>query len=391
MKKVRLATGVYRDTFGIEARVQVGREIRSTRFPHDASLEKMRAWQQDTRDDLRSVAPLAELPAEARGTLEEDIGRYLARIEGRPSFKADRSHLRAWLPLVGHKSRRHITTEDVELAIAGWRKASKPNAVRRIRVTAYARDTQTIKTYDRKTPIGSGQAVATRTIRHRCRLLADLYHALDGKKKPTPVDDANVPKVVKTVPMGVDVQVVRAVALKLAKAGHPQTYARYLVLASTGQRPAQLMRAIPGDWDLEAGVWVVRSAKGAPAHTITLNRDMVAALRSFEAAKAWGAYDETQHARRVHAAGWPMSIRPYNARHAVMIDALAAGVELGDVQGLAGHTSPDTTRRFYGPLAIERQRKVSNKLNGRLKGIFGPRKVAGGTAISTTRNTTRRS
>jgi hypothetical protein len=35
----------------------------------------------------------------------------------------------------------------------------------------------------------------------------------------------------------------------------------------------------------------------------------------------------------------------------------------------------DTKRRFYGPLAIERQRKVSNKLNGRLKGIFGPRKI----------------
>jgi len=56
-------------------------------------------------------------------------------------------------------------------------------------------------------------------------------------------------------------------------------------------------------------------------------------------------------------------------------DALAAGVELGDVQGLAGHTSPLTTRAFYGPLAIERQRKVSDKLNGRLKGIFGPRKI----------------
>ena len=105
-------------------------------------------------------------------------------------------------------------------------------------------------------------------------------------------------------------QTVRAVALKLAKAGHPDTYARYLVLAGTGQRPAQLMRAQPGSWDLAAGFWVVRSAKGAPAHTITLNRDMVDALRTFEAANAWGKYDETTHARRVHAAGWPLTIRP---------------------------------------------------------------------------------
>jgi len=391
MKKVRLATGILRDAFGIEVRVEVRGERRATRFPHDASLATMRAWQQDTRDDLQSVASLTELPADARGTLEEDVARYLAQIDGRVSFKADRSHLRAWLPLVGDKPRRHITTEDVNLAIAGWRKVAPKNAVRRIRVTAYARDTQTIKPYDRKTPIGSGQAVATRTIRHRCRLLADLYHTLDGAKKPTPVDDANVPKLEKTLPIGVDVQIVRAVAHKLAKAGHPDTYARYLVLVSTGQRPAQVMRAQPGDWNLDAGFWIVRSAKGAQAHTITLNRDMVAALRAFEAAKAWGKYDETKHARRVHAAGWPMAIRPYNARHAVMIDALAAGVELGDVQGLAGHTTPDTTRRFYAPFTIDRQRKVSDKLNGRLKGIFGPRKVAGATAISTPRSTPRRS
>jgi integrase len=79
----------------------------------------------------------------------------------------------------------------------------------------------------------------------------------------------------------------------------------------------------------------------------------------------------------VHAAGWPQGLRPYNARHAVMIDALKAGVDLGDVQGLAGHTSPLTTRRFYGPLIVGRQREVSQKLEGRLKDLFAPRLVKG--------------
>jgi integrase len=149
-----------------------------------------------------------------------------------------------------------------------------------------------------------------------------------------------------------------------------------VVLATTGQRPAQLMRAQPGDVQLEDGLWIVRSAKGAPAHTITLNGEMVSAWRAFLAADAWGPYDSSLHARRVHAAGWPKAVRPYNLRHSVMIDALSRGVDLGDVQGLAGHTSPATTRRFYGPLAIDRQRKISNQLNGRLKGVFGPRVVA---------------
>jgi len=242
--------------------------------------------------------------------------------------------------------------------------------------------------------------VSDRTIRHRCRVLADLYHALDGKRAVTPVDDAKIPKLPKDHPVGIDVSLVIAVARKLAQAtvSRPrvraphdpdayaireaarrrdrlQTYARYVVLATTGQRPCQVMRAQPADLDLTQDIWLVRSAKLEPAHTIILTTEMRQAWQAFIDADAWGPYDTTTHANRVHAAGWPPGLRPYNARHALMIDALAAGVDLGDVQGLAGHTSPLTTRRFYGPVVVGRQREVSQRLEGRLKDLFAPRLV----------------
>jgi integrase len=130
-----------------------------------------------------------------------------------------------------------------------------------------------------------------------------------------------------------------------------------------------------GDLDLARRLWIVRSAKLEPAHTITLTAEMVKAWQVFIAAAAFGAYDTTLHANRLHRAGWPHGVRPYNVRHTLMADALALGVDLGDVQGLAGHTSPETTRTFYGPLAVERQRTVSARLEGRLSELFTLRPV----------------
>ena len=135
MKKIRLATGIYRDTFGIEARVQVGREIRSTRFPHDADLG----------EDARLATGHPRRSTECGATDRPAVRRVrYARRRHRPLPGADRRAARASRPIaricapgfhsVGQKSRRRITTEDIDLAIAGWRKTGPKNAVRRIRV-----------------------------------------------------------------------------------------------------------------------------------------------------------------------------------------------------------------------------------------------------------------
>lgn len=413
-----LPLGVSREADGrLLARVSVGRQRPVTRFPPETDPQVAADWIATTRralTDQRAAygdAPIVpHRPSTHGAALEADVARYLPQIAGRASTKADTSHLRAWVVVVvpiggrlvrlGDLPRAAITTEIINLTIAQWRSVPSPRAVRRVRVAAHARNGQLLPAYERTAPATSGAVVADRTIRHRCRMLADLYHALDGKRTPTPVDDAKIPSVPKTHPIGVDVSIVLAVAMRLAqatlstprvRAPHDpeayaardagrrrdarQTYARYVVLVTTGQRPCQVMRTQPADLDLEAGVWIVRSAKLEPAHTITLTADMRQAWQAFIEAEAWGTYDTTTHANRVHAAGWPHGLRPYNARHALMMDALKAGVDLGDVQGLAGHTSPLTTRRFYGPVVVGRQREVSQKLEGRLKDLFAPRLV----------------
>jgi integrase len=250
--------------------------------------------------------------------------------------------------------------------------------VRRVTVTAYARDGHngTVESYQRKTPItSSAEVVAIRTIRHRCRLLREFF-VTEGMPT-TAIDAAKIPKLERGLPVGVNIETVRAVALKLAKVPEwADTYGRYMVLNTTGQRPAQVMRALPADVKLDAKIWIVRGAKGAPAHTITLNSEMIQAWRIFIAAKAWGDYDTSRHAIRLRECGWPAAIRPYNARHSVAQDALQNhDVKLDDVQGLLGHTTPQTTRNSYGPLALDRQRHISDKLVGRFKGIMDPRLV----------------
>jgi integrase len=394
-----LGPGIRRDASGIEARVKVRGTPRYARFPAATPLVTVEQWQETERKALQQADPYDRTrrgrPSTTGGTLEAATQRFLPQIAGRASFKADRSHLRAWFTVVGHHPRPLgevsidlITSEDVNLAIAQWQTAPSRRDVRRIRVTGYARETAravgspreaVIRAYDRQTPVTSGQVVAAKTIRHRCRMLGELYRTL-RPGAPSPVQGAKIPKLPKPHPVGMPIETVRLVARTLARAAatapdHAKTFARFAVLATTGQRPCQVMRTQPDDLQRDAGLWIVRSAKNEPVHTITLNADMIAAWDLFVAAEAWGAYDTTQHARRVHAAGWPKGVRPYAARHAVMIDALAAGVRLDDVQGLAGHTSPLTTRTFYGPLTVSRQRQVSDALTGRLAGVFGPRLV----------------
>lgn len=143
------------------------------------------------------------------------------------------------------------------------------------------------------------------------------------------------------------------------------TRARFLVLATTGQRPAQLMRATPADVDLERRLWFVDPAKGDNGTIVYLNDDMLAAWQLFIAANAWGGYSTSAHARCLRRAGWPEGIRPYNARHTVGLSLSQLGVDLGDIQAHMGHRSIETTRAFYVPAVLSRLKAASELLGAR--------------------------
>lgn len=65
--------------------------------------------------------------------------------------------------------------------------------------------------------------------------------------------------------------------------------------------------------------------------------------------------------RRLRAAGLPAYLSPHSFRVATVTDLLAGGVPLEDVQHLAGHADPRTTRLYD-----RRQRRVTRNVVERI-------------------------
>lgn len=339
-KRTRLATGIYADAYGRSVIYHAHGTPIETRFPVDKPLDLLIRWRK------RQIGQHAELkPREPRGSLARDAVLYLKRLKGQPGYKSERAHLRAWLHRFPGWRRWTLTREHVELAIADWRQ----------------------------------QGYAARTIRHRCRVLESLCHRLDGDSSVTPCDHVTIPAKPKPRPVSIPDVTIAAVALELRKheiAGtlrSAKTRARFLVLATHAQRPAELQRTKREDVDLERRLWATRGAKGGYSMILPLNADQVAAWQLFATARAWGAYDMRSFARTLYRAGWPKTIRPYNLRHSTGIALSTKNVDLGDIQALMGHTSPETTRTFYVPGQRDRLEAAAQKIDGRFPAMaFAP-------------------
>lgn len=327
-RRTRIAEGIYEDRHGLAACVKVGHIQREKRYPAGTPLRDIQQWRDSERVALRKqleIGPHDRRPAS--GTLQHDGDRFLARKKGRVAFKADRAHLRAWYPALGQTPRRLITRATLEPIIQGMLLAN----------------------------------VAPRTIRHRCRVLRELWRAVGGPKASSPTDGLSLPRIVDSAPVPVPLKTIRDVAKRLTEKGDPKDAARFAVLATTGQRPAQVMRAKPADVDLVRGIWFVRPAKDGTPVPLPMNDEMRAAWKAFKKADAWGAYDTGEFAERLRDYGWPKGIRPYQLRHTFAIDHLLHGADLGDVQGLLGHKQIQTTRTHYGPILLARLLKQTKR------------------------------
>ncbi len=117
--------------------------------------------------------------------------------------------------------------------------------------------------------------------------------------------------------------------------------------------------------NLKRSIWLVRPAKGSETRELYLNAEMRQAWQAFIKADAWGDYDTTAYARLLRQCGWPKGIRPYNVRHSFAVAALERGIDLGDVQGMLGHTEIETTRQFYAPILQSRLKAASARMAGR--------------------------
>src|SRR5262249_4253436 len=148
---------------------------------------------------------------------------------------------------------------------------------------------------------------------YRVFALKKLWRALDGPKTKSPVHDIAIKRMKSRRPVRVLDSTIAAVAKKLEEREQPRigkqgqqvepilldakSRARFMVLATTGQRPAQMKLAQPDDVDLKHGVWWVRQSKGGDPIPVYLSDDMIAAWELFIAVDAWGTYDVRNFAR----------------------------------------------------------------------------------------------
>lgn len=330
MKRVTVTTGVYRDKYGYEVRWRDG----SKRFPLDVPLEDLKAYR--ARQQRQATERKRHTDG---GSFVRDVARFLRTRRGRPSFKSDRAHLRPWVHRFRQGSRFSVTRDAVQLVVNAWR----------------------------------DKGYSPRELRHRVRILRQLFRWLDPGQ-PTPCDGVALPKIVKRKPRPVAAAIVRDVALQLWKQEQKgvgrlrdaKTRARFLVLALTGQRPAQVMRARPADLDWDRGLWYVDPAKGDEGTIVAFNAQIRAAWELFTAADAWGYYDSRSFSKTLQRNGWPKGVRPYQLRHTVGQMLKEQGTDLGDIQDALGHASPATTAQFYVGPSLERLRAISARLEGRV-------------------------
>lgn len=341
-----IARGIYPDRFGFEVRVPKCRgAITPKRYPPQTPLEVMQQWQADeyayylrtkADDDAETPAPVT------RGTLSGDVITYLQTRIGRDGYKADRSHLHAWELAFGSRPRHRIKRHDCEKQISAWIEKKK----------------------------------APCTIKHRVRVLKELWHNIDGPRARTPVDGVKLPRIVKTIPTPVSEDLILRVAdslqrgLTKPKACGPtrkivdvhfpvpaETHARFLIRALSGQRPSQVARAKPEHIDRARGIWWVQAGKGGHPVPFPLFEELDLAFQYFDKVKAWGAFDVCSFSKTIKRHGWPADVKPYVMRHNFAITQLLAGTDLGDLQGLLGHTNPTTTR-VYAPVLVARLKEA---------------------------------
>lgn len=334
----KIAPGIYEDATQRYATVHVrGGGFREKRFPLEVDLSKIEAWRQTERVKLLQTAQRGT----AAGTFNRDAVRYLRDFTQHLTSKLDRKYeIKRWQDEFGEQPRGIITTADIARVRARWLAEGK----------------------------------APKTINNRVNTLRHLYHCLDGKKAWTPCDDLEPLHVHKSPMQFVPDAVIAAVDLKLQELEQQKvilsnkTRARFRVLVSTGRRPSEVMRAQPGDVNMQRRIWIPRDGKGGESPGIYLNDDMLAAWQFFIDANAWGQYDTFLQAERLRRAGWPAHIKPYNARHTVGITLSERGVDLKDVGDMMGHKRSETTRKHYVPVLNSRMQKASEALEGRFAG-----------------------
>jgi integrase len=332
----RLERGLYQDQYGLSAIVTVQGRTKEKRFAPGTPLRILRDWRKAQGQVISRSQPL---PVK-RGSLQADVDAYLAQTSHLVSAPELRSVLKAWTDRLGKRPRWSLVQKDVRDAIVAWTAAG----------------------------------VAPKTINNRMGALRRVYRVLDGRRAWCPCDEVELLPVPRKPVTYVTPEIIRATyagLLRQEQAGKlrdSKTRARFMVLASSGVRASELMRAEPGDIDLERRVWLTRDGKGGfrPGGGVYLTSDLLAAWRVYIAASAWGQFNTGSMAKALRTAGWPRGVRPYQLRATVGLAMSESGVDLADISAGLGHSRPLTTRSHYVSVLGSRVQAAFQTIDSRI-------------------------
>lgn len=334
-----IATGVYADRYGVDLVVKRGGTPYTQRAP--LGLDKREYIRR--RTNLLAHVLNTEPSAAPKGTFAYALDRYAKIVRHLAGWQKQLSHLRACLPALGQKDRAAITRQDILTLRADWIAAgAKP-----------------------------------KTINNRLSALRALYHALDGDDAPTPADRIKPLTSHRTPPHRISVDLIQAVDLELQRQEQrgylhdAKTRARFRVLATTGARASEIMRAQPSDVDLDHRLWRTRDGKGGFRPIgIPLTSEAIEAWQLFIAADAWGLFNTNSFARTLRTSGWPKTVRPYQLRHTIGLALTDADVDLADVGSILGHRpGSKITSQHYVPPQWKRMVAAMQKIDQRVQWV----------------------
>jgi len=418
-KRVRIATGVYKDRGALAACVSVGsgqnRRQSEHRFPLGTDLGKIRDWQEDEADRLRKDLP----PKIARGTFDADIVAYLLTLADRPGLQAERAFQLAWWAdrrgadgrRFGDRRRDSFTRAELKAALADLRRTKSAQTVKHYRTALFHLHT-TLDGKDGKNPLRdvsppSGEDPEPRHIPYE--IIDAIFDAMpDRRAAVTTAMAAEIRRraaaraanhSVIAREFGISEAMVRKVVQGVARGSDAmvQNKARLMVMAYVGLPHAQIRALNRRDVDLDRASVMVKGrkkGKGTRAQRLPLTTRGVLAFRHFIEADAFER--ERSNGRRtafsassarqlwwrairrmvdrVAANDWRAAkqllqdlrafrARPYDLRHSYLTESWLAGKDLSATQLLAMHSDARMTRRYTLAAVDERLVDVAAALS----------------------------
>ena len=224
-----------------------------------------------------------------------------------------------------------------------------PLAVRRAHLDGYARSLE-------------AEGLASSSVARRLSVISGLFRYAyeEGYVAHNPAAHVRRPRVGDDSPtLGLDLAEARRFLQAAATAG-PRDHALVCLLLLNGLRVSEVCTAQVTDLSSERGHRVLRVArKGGRRDLVPLAPRTLAAVDEhleertdgfLVLANNFGPLNRFQATRAIRrltrAADITKHISPHSLRHTAVTLALDAGVPLRDVQDMAGHADPRTTRRY---------------------------------------------